>query len=84
MPRYFLTDFPVYLNMEKFPDLLPQLGMRLEISNGHRTMITVWEGEAVVCIGVGDNVKDVLRRAESWFWNVLIDRKIEEIFKEEL
>lgn len=66
--------------MKKFPDILPELGMRLEYDyNDGYPMATIWEGEAVICLGVGVDLADCLRRAEPWFWEVMVERMLEEM-----
>lgn len=67
------------MGMEKFPNLLPQLGMHLEISQESNVMVVVWEGERVICLGVGSDILDALRRAERWFWQEMVDRKLAEL-----
>jgi hypothetical protein len=68
--------------MEKFPDLLPQLGMKLQntkIPDCHTIIVTVWEDDAIVCVGVGSDIADALRRAEPWFWQEMVDRKLAQL-----
>lgn len=67
------------MDMEKFPDLLHSLGMSLEVCNGQSISVFVWEEETLICLGVGRDFEDALRRVEPWFWQVMVDRLIRQL-----